>query len=276
MLLAGRDLISSMRSSNSIYSSSISGKGALISEAKAILRELDHGLEPIAVKRMVLHDNLLGRQTLRAREAVWDLLHLRYVGGRSQEFVTALARMVTHSPNEAAANLVLFYELCQVDPLLYDLTTGCTYELYHSARTTIDKVDVEQWLVAQEPSHPEIAAWSPQTRGKVISSYLAIIRDFGLVRGVQQKSFHKLFMPSEAFLYVLYHHKDRGLPVKAIIQSRDWRLFLMTEDEVVFLMEEAARDGFVRFRHSGDIYDLGFVYSNLREVVDAIVGRKVR
>ena len=253
------------------YSSGISGKGALVSEAKAILREIDQGHDSDAVRRMVIEDDLLGRRTLGSREAIWDKLHLRYISNRTPESLTTLARMVTHCPSETAADLVLFYEFCQVNPLLYDLTADCTYELYHNARTSIDKVDIEQWLSAQDSEHPEIGNWSPQTRGKVISSYLSIIRDFGLVTGIQQKVFRKMYVPAEAFLYALYHQKDRGLAGKAIIQSRDWRLFLMTEDDVVFLLEEAARDGFVRFRHAGDIYDLGFSYPNLHEVVDAIV-----
>jgi len=220
---------------------------------------------------MVIEDDLLGRRTLGSRKAIWKNLHTRYISNRTPESLTTLARMVIHCPSETAAGLVLFYEFCQANPLLYDLTTDCTYGLYHNARTAIGKVDIEQWLSTQESEHPEIKSWSPQTRSKVISSYLSIIRDFGLVTGIQQKVFRKMYIPAEAFLYALYRQKDRGLVSKAIIQSRDWRLFLMTENDVVLLLEEAARDGFVRFRHAGDIYDLGFSYSNLHEVVDAIV-----
>ncbi len=37
------------------------------------------------------------------------------------------------------------------------------------------------------------------------------------------------------------------------------------------MLEDAARGGFVHFRQAGDIYDLRFVYSDLPEVVCAIV-----
>ena len=186
------------------------------------------------------------------------------------EHVATLARIVSQCPNPTAADLVLFYEYCQVDALLYDLTAHCTYDLYQSARTAIDKTDVDTWLRQQEETHPEIAGWSVTTHSRVIRSYLATIRDFGLVTGIKQKEFHKLYVPREAFVYALYHQKDRGILGKALIYSPDWRLFLLTESEVLFLLEDAARGGFIRFRRAGDIVDLQFTHSDLGEVVDAI------
>ncbi len=79
-------------------------------------------------------------------------------------------------------------------------------------------------------------------------------------------------MPREAFVYALYHQKDRGIEGKALIESTDWRLFLLNESEVIFMLEDAANGGFIHFRRAGDIYDLRFMYEDLHEVVDAIVG----
>jgi len=170
-------------------------------------------------------------------------------------------------------DLVLFYEYCQVDALLYDLTTHCTYQLYQNARTAISKVDISEWLSQQEAGHPEIATWSPYTRNRLVRGYLTTIRDFGLVTGAKQKAFHKFYVPREAFVYVLYHQKERGIEGKALIHSEDWRLFLLSKDEIVFLLEDAAKGGFVHFRYAGDIYDLQFVHNDLEEVVGAIVDR---
>ena len=90
--------------------------------------------------------------------------------------------------------------------------------------------------------------------------------------GAKRKEFHKLYVPREAFIYALYHQKDRGIQGKALICSTDWRLFLLSENEVIFLLEDAANGGFIHFRRAGDIYDLRFVYQDLSEVVYAITG----
>ena len=254
------------------YNTTISGKSAFLPEVKTVLAQIDAGRDPDQIRRTVFENDLLDRRTWHRRSTVWKEIFRRYISGRGAEHVATLARFVIRCPNPPAADLALVYEYCQVDALLYDLTAYCTYELYQSARTTIDQVDVNEWLSRQEPTHPEIAAWSPITRNRLVSSYLATIRDFGLVTGIKQKEFHKLYVPREAFVYALYHLKDRGVQGKALISSIDWRLFLLSEREVVFLLDDAANGGFIHFRRAGDIYDLRFTYPNLAEVVHVITG----
>lgn len=257
---------------NGQYSSTFASKGALLADVKVILQSLNAGQSIEQVRSTVIKDDLLDRGTQRNRKTVWQETFRRYISERDPQHVATLAHMVTHCSKPRAVDLILFYEYCQVDSLLYDLTAGCAYELYQSARTAIDQVDVYEWLSKQEGSHPEITGWSPTTRNRLISSYLATIRDFGLVTGIKQKEFHKLYVPREAFVYALYHQKDRGIQGKALIHSTDWRLFFLSEGEVIMMLEDAARGEFVHFRQAGDIYDLRFVYRDLREVVDAIVG----
>lgn len=253
------------------YYSTIAGKGVLLPESKVILRTLSSGKNIDQIRHSVIEKDLLDRRTRESRSKVWKEVYRRYISGRSPEHVSTLAKMVSHCANSTAVDLILFYEFCQADTLLYDLTACCTYELYQSARTSIDQVDVNEWLTSQERIHPEIATWSPITRNRLLGGYLATIRDFGLVQGIKQKEFHKLYVPREAFIYALYHQKDRAIEGKEAIQSSDWRLFLLSEQEVTFMLEDAARGGFVTFRHAGDIYDLQYSYKNLREVVDAVI-----
>jgi hypothetical protein len=252
------------------YSSSLTSKGALLSEAKGVLRRIDAGLDLDQIRHLVLEDDILDRRTRRNRSNVWREVFRRYVSGRDERHVATLARMVHRCATPAGADLVLFYEYCQVDALLYDLTAYCAYDLYQNARTAIDSVDINEWLDQQESAHPEIGDWSATTRSKVSKSYLATIRDFGLVRGTKTKEFHKLFVPREAFVYALYHQLDRGIEGKDLIFSTDWRLFLLSEREVLFHLEEAAKGGFVHFRYAGNIYDLRPIYRGLSEVVDAL------
>jgi len=258
------------------YNSTMAGKGAFLSDARTILREMDAGRNPDQVRLAVIEDNLLDQRTRHSRSTVWKEIFRRYVSERDPRDVATLAHMVAHCPNPTAVDLVLFYEYCQVDALLYDLTTCCTYGLYQSARTAIDRVDINEWLSQREPDHPEIAGWSPRTRGRLTAGYLSNIRDFGLVKGAKQKEFHKLYVPREAFVYALYRQKERGLQGKSLIYSTDWRLFLLSENEVIFHLEDAASGGFVHFRRAGDVYDLRFVYQGLREAVYAITDGQVR
>lgn len=252
------------------YHSTISGKGALRPEAEAILRLVDDGYDADQIQQAVVEDDLLDRGTWHNRRTVLDHVSRRYFSGRDPQHIATLAHLVARCPNPTVVDLVLFYEYAQADALLYDLTVQCTCDRYQSARTAIDSINLNEWLTAQETEHPEITNWSPATRNKIVKSYLATIRDFGLVSGTKRKEFHKLFLPREAIVYALYHQLDRGLQGKALISSADWRLFLLSERETLFHLDEAARGGFLTLRYAGDIYDLRPSYANLHEVVHVL------
>jgi hypothetical protein len=252
------------------YNSTFAGKGAMLPDARTVLGEINAGQHPDQVRYAVVKEDLLDRDTLHSRETVWKEIFRRYISERDPHHVEAIARLVAQCPNAAAADLVLFYEYCQVDALLYDLTAYCTYDLYEAARTAIAPVDVNEWLDRQESDHPEVAGWSPTTRNRITKSYLSTVRDFGLVKGTKQKEFYKIYVPREAFVYALYHQYERGIQGKALIYSTDWRLFLLSEREVIFHLEDAANGGLIHFRHAGDIYDLRPAYRDLHEVVHAI------
>ena len=254
------------------YNSTLAGKGAYLPETKKVLQQIDAGKSPEQVREAVVEGDLLDLRTLHSRETYWKEIFRRYISERDPEHVDALARTVARCGNSTAVDLVLFYEYCQADDLLHDLTACCTYELYQNARTALNKMDVNQWLSQQDATHPEIVDWAPSTRNRLVGSYLATIRDFGLVTGRNKKEFYKFYVPREAFVYALYHQKDRGLHGKQLIESTDWRLFLMSEQEVIFMLEDAANGGLVHFRRAGDIYDLRFVYDDLSEAVDVITG----
>lgn len=252
------------------YNSTFAGKGALLADARKVLLELGEDRHPDEIRNAVVEDDLLDRRTLHSRQTAWKEIFRRYISERPDNAVETLARFVSECPHPTAVDLVLFYEYCQVDALLYDLTARCTYEMYQGARTAISAVDVNEWLATQEPTHPEVAGWSASTRNRITKSYLATIRDFGLVTGTKRKEFQKLFVPRETFVYALYHQLDRGIQGKELIFSTDWRLFLLSEREVIFHLEEAARGGFVQFRYAGDIYALRPIYRDLSEVVDVL------
>lgn len=254
------------------YFSTFAGKGARLPDVKAVLQALDTGQTIGQARQAVVEENILDSGTRQSRKTVWREIYRRYLSGRSDEHIAMLARMVTRSANSLMQNLVLLYEYCQVDALLYDLTVYCTYALYHDVRTTIGKIEVNEWLTRQEAEHPELAQWSPQVRGRLVRGYLATIRDFGLVTGTKQKKFYKLYVPREVFVYALYHQKDRGIKGKALVEALDWRLFLLSQQDVLFMLEDTAKGGFIHFRYTGDIYDLRFIYNDLREVVDVLTG----
>ena len=253
------------------YSSMLSGKGALLDETLAVLRQIDRGHSLDQVRAMVMDRDLLSKVTMRTREAVWKNIHARYLADGDHAHI--LARMVAHAPDRQTERLVLFYELCRSTPILRDTTIHCIYPRYAAGYSGIDKTDIQAYFDKIAVEHPELTAWSPQTRDKVVSNILTILRDFGLLEGSQRKQFSRLYVPLPAFVYVLYRLADDGIITpQELLKVEDWRLFFLEPDDVVALLDEATAVGHCTFKHQGDIYTLDLHYPSLEACVEALTG----
>ncbi|HIQ04670.1 MAG TPA: DUF1819 family protein [Anaerolineae bacterium] len=252
-----------------IYSSALSGKGALLEETLAILRWIDQGYSTEQVRAMVIEQDLLGKMTLSTRRSVWKRIRERYL--RDEHRARVLARMVVHAPDHQTEKLVLFYEFCRATPLLRDVTIECVYPRYAAGYAGIDKTAVQQYFDHIAHAHPELTTWSPQTRKKVVSNLLTILRDFGLLRGTQRKEFTRLYVPLPAFVYVLYRLADNGvIAPRQVLEAKDWRLFFLDKLDVTMLMGEATAAGHCTFKHQGNVYTLDLRYPSLEACVEAL------
>ena len=251
------------------YTSGLSAKGALLEETLVVMRHMAQGATVSQVRAMVMDDDLLGKNTVATRASVWKRIQARYLSDAAH--ARTIAAMVTQAPDRQTERLVLFYEFCQATPILRDVTVGCVYPHYAAGFINVDKALIQQYLDDIAGDHPEVTAWSPQTRGKVVSNILAVLRDFGLLAGKVHKQFTPLYVPLPAFVYGLYRMVQEGdTTPQAIIQARDWRLFLLEEQEVIALLDEASAAGHCTFKHQGDIYTLDLAYASLEACVAAL------
>jgi hypothetical protein len=256
-------------SQDTTYTTGLSAKGALLHETLLVLRHLHQGLTVSEVKYQVIKEDMLAKDTMSTRESVWDRIHARYLSNEEQ--AKLLAHMVTRAPDTQTAKLVLFYEFCQARPLLYAVTTECIYPRYTGGFVGVDKSLIYQYLDQITTDHPEVTAWAPQTRDKIVSNILTVLRDFGLLEGVQRKEFTRLYVPLPAFVYVLYRLAEKGVKTPTeVLEAQDWHLFLLLQEEVLSLLEEASAAGHCTFKHQGDIYTLALTYPSLEVCVAAL------
>jgi hypothetical protein len=253
------------------YTATLSGKSTLLAETFAILRELDLGRTVAEVKSLVMAADLLGKLTQSTRKSVWDHLHTRYLGDEAR--AATLARMVTRTPDRQTAHLVLLFEMCRSLPVLRDAVVGCVYPRYAAGFSGVSKADLQRFFDASADSHPELITWSPQTRDKVVSNILTILRDLGLLTGSQSKQFARLYVPLPAFVYVLYRLAGDGVSTaQGVLAHEDWRLFLFESADVQALLAEASAAGYCTFKVQGDVYSLDLRFPSLEACVESLTG----
>jgi hypothetical protein len=247
----------------------LSGKGSLLDESLLVMQQLAQGRAVHEVKSMVMEEDLLGKATASTRASSWDHIHIRYLSPGSP--TQALARMVAHAPDRQNQRLVLFYELCRSLPIVHDSVIDCVYPRYAAGYSELDASDIQAFFDAVSQDHREISTWSPQTRSKIVSNILSILRDFGLLEGTQRKRFVRLYVPLPAFVYVLYRLAGDGLtPAAELIAADDWKLYLLEREEILALLEEASAAGHCTYKRRGDIQSLDLTYPSLEACVEAL------
>ena len=251
------------------YSTGLSGKAGLVDETFAALRLVANGKLEADVKAAVVVDDLLGKATHESRNAIWAKLHQRYF--RDWERAALLSKLVSTSTFELG-KLFVYYEFCRSESILYDAVTQPIYSRFQAGFSGIEISDLQAWLDGIQADHPEVMDWSPQTRKKVLSNILTVIRDFGLMSGVNRKSFERVFVPASLAGYVLYSLQEslEKFGPRTVIESPDWRLFFLDEGDVVTLLKELAHEGHCRFQKQGEVMTLDLKWQNLEGYVEAV------
>lgn len=260
-------------SSNEKYSGRISGAGSLIRETKIILSELAKGIDMKELEKRAREDNTLDKITLRSREKTYSAIKLRFLVNPKINR-TILIKLINSNLDESIKDFILYYYFSKTEKIVYDLTTQFLYKKFQTGDLAVSKKETLAFFEMQRKKHPEIERWTPTTRLRTIEHYLAIMKDFKFLKGSKKKIFDIPFIPLELILYVVYDLFRQGLNAKQIINSEDFKLFLISVDDLVRYLEDASRKGFIKFNHVGNIYEIMPYHKSLEEYVDEIA-RKV-
>jgi len=273
LLLAFRGPIERVDSS---YSSTNSSKGALLVEAKALFSCLATGNSLSLARKAIIQDNIFAKKTYQTRKRCWDVLHSRYFPyqKKSERIHPIIALFRTHA-SETVKEGVLYYHFATSDLFSYEATVELVYDKFRRGFTKIAPRDVHQFLNSKKKSHPEISNWSPQTRHSLVSHYLSAIRDFGILEGKVRKTIRVPTLERDLFLYIVTYLRDYGKQPRDIFGSDDFKLFLLSQQEVEARMLEVQRKGPICFQRSGHIFSFELPWRSILEYIENI-GRQVQ
>lgn len=270
-----------IESASSNYSSTNSSKGVLLAEAKALFSYLARKNSLTSARRAVINDNLFAKRTYHTRKRCWELLHSRYFAGyheaslgrNSKEHTEQIHPIIELFRNQSSETLkrnVLYYHFVTSDLFSYDTTVALIYDLYRRGIINIAHRDVHEFLENKTKAHPEISAWSPQTRRSLVSHYLSAMRDFGVLEGKVRKKIRRPTVEEDLLLYIVTYLRDCGKPSRDIVGSHDFRLFLLSQQEVEAMLTEVQLKGRIRFQRSGHIVSLELPWGSILEYIKNI------
>jgi hypothetical protein len=110
--------------------------------------------------------------------------------------------------------------------------------------------------------------WSTNTVNRVAAALLKIAVDFGLLRGSAVKEFTSYHLPERSFLYLLYAIREEIRSPRKVLESEDWRMFLMTPADVereLLLLHQYRK---LSYQVAGSIVELTLPYASACEYAE--------
>ncbi len=227
-------------------------KGALVTEAHAVLRSMASGTPVENLRQICLAGSILRQRTRETRRHIWDLLHWRLFIWRPPPWVLAdLAEAARGDSTDPRFVGLLYLHYARRDRLTFEFVTEKLWALWKSRSLEVSRNDVMDFLASSEAQNPRVRKWRESTRKKLAGNVLSALRDFGLLKGVQRKLIQQPLLPLEVVLHLCRLLHGEGLRGHAVLEARDWRLFLREPHEVAVALGQLAQQGQLRFERSG-------------------------
>jgi hypothetical protein len=165
---------------------------------------------------------------------------------------------------------LLYLHAAQGDKLLRDFVSDFILGAFYSGHVDLTLEDSVNWL--KKALKRANLTWNEAVTTKAAHSILALLRDAGLLEGIQHKSIRFPYLPIEVATYLVYHLRAEGFTTgKRILEHPDWQLFLLQTRGVDEVMARVAEAGLISWAAAGSVYRLDFPYDSLEEVAHALV-----
>lgn len=227
-------------------------KGGLVAESHAVFFALAQGLPPTEVRDEILGGRLFQKTSIATRRSIWMALRHRYFSADpivAQALVDASRSGVDSIEFRSLA--YLYYALR--DRVVFEFVTEAVWRKWYSRATGIDSGEFLAFVDDLSVNHPNVKHWRESTRIRLGRNIFAALRDFGLLKGIQKKTIQQPTVDVEALFHLLSVLWSEGKRASAILDAADWRLFLLSENQVAEHLTEMARRAWIRFERSGRV-----------------------
>ena len=205
-------------------------KGAMIPETYAVFAAWDFERSRRENLSRLREENFIGASSdTWLRDVAWVINRRFEPHGRDR----ALILLAKRGCDLEVWRPLLLWHITRDEFLLRDFLLNWLFPAYVAGAFQIRPEELRDYLEGIDKRGGTTEhAWSEMTIRRVAAGLLKIAADFRLLEGSVVKGFSSYHLPESSFLYLLHAmYEDLGSPQK-IIESQDWRMFLMRPADV--------------------------------------------
>jgi hypothetical protein len=176
------------------------------------------------------HENFIGASSTTWLRDVAKVLNRRFDPGARDRALVLLAK--NGCPLEEWKPILLWH-MTRDEFLLRDFLINWLFPTFVSGAYRVRTEDVYKHLrsIGRRGGTVE-HAWTETTLIRVAAALLKMAVDFGLLRGSVLKEFDSYHLPERCFLYLLYALREEMGSPRKVLESENWRMFLMLPSDV--------------------------------------------
>ena len=245
-------------------------KGSMIEETYAAFGAWD----PDASKRENL-DRLRAENSIGAPTTTWlrdvaKVLNRRFDPEGRDRSLVLLAK--SNLPLDEWRPILLWH-MTRDEFLLRDFLQHWLFSAYEDGSYQVKPEDLREYLTQiSERGGVTEHVWTDATLNRVAAGLLRSAADFGLLTGGVTKHFATYHLPDRAFLYLLHALRDDGLSPGRIVESPDWRMYLMRRTDVERELLRLHQFRKLHYEVAGSLVQLSLPCETAAEYAQEMVG----
>jgi hypothetical protein len=244
-------------------------KGAMIEESYAFLAQWEPGRTKAENLRRFKAGNVVGARTVTWLRDVAFVMSRRFDSeGRDHP----LALLAKHGCDLEVWKPLLLWHMTRDEFLLRDFLAGWLFPAHEAGAYRIRPEDLQPYLLSlRKRGGVTKHAWSENTLKRVAAGLLRIAADFGLLAGTMHREFAGYHLPELSFLYLLHALRDVEPNPRKVIESPDWRLFLMRPSDVEHELLRLHQFRKLGYEVAGSLVELLLPCASSREYAERMV-----
>ena len=204
-------------------------KGAMIDETYAVFAAWDFERSKRQNLDRLREENFIGASSNTWLRDVAKVMNRRFdPAGRDRPLVV----LAKHGLPVEEWKPLLLWHMTRDEFLLRDFLVQWLYEHFAQGSLRVRAQDLWPYLRSLHDKGLVAEPWKESTLKRVSSELLGIAVDFGLMRGTVAREFASYHLPDESFLYLLHAMVEIQPNARDVVDSADWRMFLMDAGDV--------------------------------------------
>ncbi len=206
-------------------------KGSLIDETYTTFENWDFSRSKQDNLRLMQEANTIGSHSQNWLRDVRKVLNRRFdPDGRDRPLV----ELAQGRCDPLVWRPLLLWHMTRDEFLVRDFLTDWLYPQYVAGTYRLHPSDVVVYVrsLAKKKGVLWSGSWTASTTDRVASGLLRIAADFGLLTGGTVKEFASYHLPDDSFLYLAPRNRAAEPNARRIIDSGDWRMYLMDPSDV--------------------------------------------